>query len=154
MKEKNFLTKTLVLLILVVLGLGGYYLFINLKSKKAPMVEKKKAAATSIPSVVISVKSDLPIVKKDETSGKEILEIPFEYEVRSVSDKEIILGKPGGGERATITYPKQYFSAIKVFLNKKEGTVSGTLADVEIGKYIKVFNINRGEEIRFYIVNP
>lgn len=153
MKEKNFLTKTLVLLIIVVLGLGGY-LFINLKSKKAPIVEKKKAATTPIPSVVISVKSDLPIVKKDETSGKEILEIPFEYEVRSVSDREIILGKPGGGERATITYPKQYFSAIKVFLNKKEGTVSGTLADVEVGKYIKVFNINRGEEIRFYIVNP
>lgn len=152
MKEERFLIKIFVLLIFIVIGLGGYYLFISLKSKKVLRIEKK--ATGVVPSIAISAKSDLPVVKTDETSGKEILEIPFEYEVRSVSDKEIVLGKPGGGERAIVTYPRQYFSLIKVFLNKKEGTVSGTLADVKINKYIKVFNINHGEEIRFYIVNP
>ncbi len=153
-RQEYFLTIILVLIALIVVGLGFYYLTFFRAGVKKPTKTTKEKVISIVPSIVVSVKSDLPQIRKDEDTGKEIIEIPFNYEVRSISDREIILGKPGGDKDAIISYPSEIFSKIKVFLNKKEGTASGSLSDIKTNHLIKVFNINRGEEIRFYILNP
>ena len=141
--EKNILPIFLGLFILFIFLLYQYFFIYN--------KEKKETQRSISPTVVIKLK-DLPIVKRDKVTNKEIIEIPFNYVVKNVSEKEIVLQKPGGGERDIITYPKSIFNVIKVFKSSPQGSAPASLSDIAVGQYIKVRNINRGEEIQFYII--
>jgi len=145
--EKNLLVVFFLLLTLVSFLLFQYFFIYN-KEKKRALISP---SATPTPTFVRRPE-ELPIVKKDKTTNKEVIEIPFDYVVKSVSEEKIVLQKPGGSEQDIITYPKSIFNVIKVFKSSPQGSAPASLSDIAVGQYIKVRNINRGEEIQFYII--
>jgi hypothetical protein len=146
--EKTILPIFFLLLILVIFLFFQYLSTYNKEKEK-----KNKLVSSSTPTpTFIRRPEDLPIIKKDEATNKEIIEIPFNYVVKSVSEEKIVLQKPGGSEQDIITYPKDIFNVIKVFKSSPQGETPASLSDIAVGQRIKVRNINRGEEIQFYII--
>lgn len=142
---------SIIFIVFIVLIIFLFYRYLTISQRKN--VPQPTPQPTAKPQVVRKPE-ELPIVRKDEKTGKEIVEIPFNYIVKTVDQEKIVLQKPGGGENDIITYPKESFSVIKVFKNLPEGTISARLSDIAVGQKIKVRNINRGQEIQFYIINP
>jgi hypothetical protein len=153
MKQTNKIILTIFLFFIILISFLLYrYLTIN--QRKAP-TKTEGTPSRSIPTPTFEVvrkPEQLPVIKKDETTGKEIIEIPFNYVVKSADQEKIVLQIPGGGERDIITYPQRLFNVIKVFKQSASGTSEGKLSDIAVGQSIKVRNINRGERIEFYII--
>ena len=93
---------------------------------------------------------ELPIIKTDPTTQKQVLEIPILFVVRSISSTAILLQKENGEENDTITYypDKQNIS---VFLGNSSSSPQSSLENLKIGEKIKVQN-NLNNTIYFYIV--
>lgn len=143
----------IILFFFIVLSGFLFYRYLNLSQKKSEQKTPSQISVSPTPTPkVIRRPEELPVVKKDETTGKEIIEIPFNYLVKSVDSEKIVLQKPGGGEKDIITYPQSLFPVIKVFKSSPQGTTAASLSDITVGQRIKVRNINRGEEIQFYII--
>jgi len=89
-----------------------FYRYLTITERKTP-IKTEVAPSQSIPTPTFEVvrkPEQLPVVKKDKTTGKEIIEIPFNYVVKSANQEKIVLQIPAGSERDIITYPQPFLT--------------------------------------------
>lgn len=146
MKKNTFLSIFLFILIITVVGLFYYYL--NIKNNTLQETEKKTTDNTQTNQ---TKQGDRPFVTINPTTNKKIVEVPFVFVVKSITDQEIVLQKEGGGERDIAQYfPQKY--PIKVFKGMPNKATEGVLADLKVGQKIKAINYV-GEAAYFYIID-
>lgn len=148
MDRKNLPYVLFLLLILFVIGSVFVYLNINRQTSILTTADITPTPGSSITKTV--PQGDLPIVKKDTITKKEIIEIPFNYVIKAINDNEMIFQKENGSEKEVISYyPKT--QNIKVYKGAPPNETTATVTDLKVGQKIKVKNII-GDAIYFYII--